>query len=159
LFTNRNIKRPDFRYPMMSPQGSALAAVDSTLHRYHKIDLWQLQVPTEPYASLTYTDASQFIGDSSALNMIAWSADGARLAGITTNGEVVIWDTQNHTVNAVVELPERVKDGKSAQVLRITLSWSPGDPHLLAVANFGTVTIINARQKKVLYQLSTDDKG
>src|SRR5262249_4977915 len=73
--------------------------------------------------------------------------------------EVVIWDTQNRTVNAVVGLPERVKDGKSAQVLRITLSWSPGDPHLLAVSNFDTVTIINTQQKKVLYQLSTDDKG
>jgi WD40 repeat protein len=158
LFTNKNIKKPAFKYAMMGPQGSTLAAIDRTLRRYHKIDLWQLQAPTEPYASLIYTDAYQFVGDSSSyLNAIGWSSDNIQLAGFTGYNEVVIWDTQKRTVNAVVKLPDRTE--ASSEVLRITLSWSPGNPDLLAVSNFDTIAIVNARQKKVLYQLSTDDKG
>jgi WD40 repeat protein len=158
LFTNHNIKDPYFRHPIMSSQGSTLAAIDGTLHRYHKIDLWQLQAPTEPYASLTYTDARQFIGDRSQLNKIGWSCDNIQLAGLTGYDEVVIWNTQKRTVNAVVKLPERTVDGDS-RVFRIALSWSPSNPDLLAVFNLDTIAIINTRQKKVIYQLSIDDKG
>jgi WD40 repeat protein len=158
-FTNSSLKDPYFKYPIMGPQGPTLAAIDGTLHRNHKVDLWQLQASTKPYASLTYTDANQFIGDSSTLNKIGWSCDGKQLAGCTTYDEAIIWDTQNRTVNAVVKLPGRLEDGKPNQVLRIALSWSPTDPQVLAVSNLDTVAIVNAQQKKVLYQLYTDDKG
>ena len=158
-FNDHNIKHPFFRSAVMNPQGSTVAAIDGTLRRYHKIDLWQLHTLTEPYASLAYADASQFIGDSSAMGVIDWSCDGEQLAGLTNHSEVVIWNTNSRTIHTVIKLPERVKDATFANVLRIALFWSPRNPHLLAVSNFDTIAIIDAQQKKVLYQLSTDDKN
>jgi WD40 repeat protein len=160
VYSDRAIKKDLllFRCPMISRQNATLAAIDRSLHRYHKIDLWHLNTFTTPYASLTYTDANQFIGDSSTMNMIAWSPDSTRIAGITTLNEVVVWNIKSHTPDTIIKLPDVVKDEENAQVFRITLTWSPTNPHLLAVANIGTIDIVDVQQKKVLQQLYTDDR-
>jgi WD40 repeat protein len=146
-----------FSCPIISRQNATLAAIDGSLHRYHKIDLWHLNTFTTPYTSLTYTDANQFIGDSSTMNTIAWSPDSTQIAGITTLNEVVVWNIKSHTPDAVIKLPDVVKDEADAQVFRITITWSPINPHLLAVANIGTIDIVDIQQKKVIRQLYTDD--
>jgi WD40 repeat protein len=93
------------------------------------------------------------------LHVIGWSCDGTLLAGLfssqlSSTRSIVIWDVKTRAVKAAFPLTGLNED---MEVFRATLSWSPVDPHMLAVFNLNTIAVIDVSQGKILYQLSTDD--
>jgi WD40 repeat protein len=158
LFTNPDVPTKNAFYlnALPGPRDEILAAVDGSLRRYLKIDLWHLSQPDKPFASLSYQDPAQFIGDTANITITGWSCDGSLLAALINTGSLVVWDTKKLTVRTVIQIDSKSGD-KNVNVSRITLSWSPVNPHILAVFNIDTTAVVDVSQNKILYQLTTDD--
>jgi hypothetical protein len=159
FFTNTTLTAPSFNNPVLAPHGTTLAAIDTIARHYHKVDLWQMSKPGAPMFSLTYQNPDQFVGDFDTLGPIAWSCDGSLLAGLFSSQlskarSIVIWDVKTRAVKAALPLAGLSVD---LEVFRYTLSWSPVNPHMLAVFNLNTIAVVDASQGKQLYQLGTDD--
>ncbi|MBO0782604.1 MAG: protein kinase, partial [Ktedonobacteraceae bacterium] len=148
--------KPNFSKGAVSPRGDMLAAVDNRVHRYLSVGVWRWDKPTEPAFYLTYTDPKQVTGDSVVLYTLGWSANGSMLAGYISDGNIGVWDMATKKFKAAIALQDRT-GGKNIVVPRITFTWSPVDQNVLAVANEDAIAIIDVEQKKVLYQLTTDN--
>jgi len=158
IFTNTKVKQSTFSEPQPAPRNKMLAAIDIIVRHYLKVDLWQIDKPDVPVGSLIYQDPDQFTGDFANILIIGWSCDGSLLAAFTSSGRVVIWDVKTRAVKKAVQISRQQSDDTSTiKVSRITLSWSPTNPHLLAVFNLAAIAVVDVVQGKVLYQLSTDD--
>jgi WD40 repeat protein len=157
LFTNTKIKNAAFSYPQPASQNAMLAAIDIIVRRYVKVDLWQMDKPDVPVGSLIYRDPDQFIGDFVNITIIGWSCDSAQLAAFTSSGHLVIWDVKTRAVKTAFLVGDQRQDDKVVRISRIALSWSPTNPHLLAIFNLTSIAVVDATKGKVLYQLGTDD--
>ncbi|GHO96973.1 hypothetical protein KSF_070210 [Reticulibacter mediterranei] len=158
IFTNAKVKQSSFSEPQPAPQNTMLAAIDIIVRHYLKVDLWQIDKPDVPVGSLIYQDPDQFTGSFANILIIGWSCDGSLLAAFTSSGHLVIWDVKTRAVKKAFQIPRQQSDDTSTiKISRITLSWSPTNPHLLAVFNLAAIAVVDAVQGKVLYQLSTDD--
>lgn len=147
---------PSYRSPAWQPKGNLLAAIESQLGSNPiKITLWQNDNFSTPTASLTYTDPEE--KDQPTLFVCAWSADGAYLAGSTSNAKVIVWDIKSRQVKTVLKLPDRTKGKDIPIVYRLALTWSPADPNMLAVWWADSVVVCDINQPQPLFQLGTDD--
>src|SRR5262249_9860492 len=139
------------------PHSDMLAAIASDTLGPISIELWQLNKPDVPVFHLTYkVPASQDSTDRVILTAIAWSCDGLLLAGHLSTGQVAIWNIQTRAIQTTVTIPPHKGNGE-VHIFKVPLAWSPTDPHLLAVFDLDAIAIIDARQSKILYRLTTDD--
>ncbi|MBE3560672.1 MAG: protein kinase [Ktedonobacteraceae bacterium] len=152
-----SFNRPDYFCVVSRPHSPMLASIELTLPQKIKVNLWQMDKPGGPVGTLTYDDPETKPDHPVGLLLIDWSRDGSLLAGLTESGRVVLWDIKTSAVKTAIAMPDRTQ-GKTVNVNRVAMSWSPANPDLLAVFNIDTIAVVDIRQGKTLYQLGTDDK-
>lgn len=139
------------------PHTNIVAAVEGVFPYQIKLDYWRADKPSNPMGSYTYSDTSSHDSHKPAGLLAAdWSLDGSHVAGLLTNGKVVIWDAQKNKVQTVLEIPDRSND-QDTVVYRLALTWSPVDPNVFAVSDLDAVVVFDIRQKQPLYLLGTTD--
>jgi len=153
---------PEFNYVAGSPKADIFAAsapdsfsTDNTIKK--TVWLWQPQKPNTPYKTLTYTlspTTPQY--DLIAINELAYSYDGSKLAGLTNNNVIVVWDTTSGKQLTTIEMLDR--PGASNFVNRNAMAWSPVDPNLILVSNSDTAMVYDIRKRQqAVYQFGIND--
>ena len=161
-FTNKNLDPQKtftfYRCVVPRPHSDMLAAIAFTGPRGPvNVDLWQLNKPDAPVSRLTYTVPASQSNAEVWLTVLAWSCDGSLLAGHLTTEQLVIWNVQTRTVHSTIAIPPP-KNLTKVNIFKVPLAWSPTDPYILAAFNVDAIAIVDVRQGKILYQLTTDDK-
>jgi serine/threonine protein kinase/WD40 repeat protein len=146
---SRDALPPSYENGAWAPQGKTFA---STIDFQNDLLLWQKGKMNGPIGTFHYDPPAQATAGFSAL---AWSMDGAYIAGLTSVATVVVWDAASQQKIQELVLPERAN--QSASALRNALQWSPIDAHKLLVSTADIATVWDAPNNKQLASLGTDD--
>ncbi|HLI89712.1 MAG TPA: protein kinase [Ktedonobacteraceae bacterium] len=145
-----NILAPGYEYVAWASHSNIFA---TSVFETEDVVLWQLGKPYNPVGTLHGPKASQ---PGVEVEIVAWSADGAYLAGERNDGNVVIWQIKTGKVKNVISLPSRT-NAKSVFVLRDALAWSPTNASLFATSDLDAVLVYDGIKNKLLLSLGTDD--
>ncbi|HOU12830.1 MAG TPA: BTAD domain-containing putative transcriptional regulator [Anaerolineae bacterium] len=118
-------QRVPLRCPAWSPAGERLATGGGT---EGTAQLWDMAASSPTYGKALFTLA----GHTDAIYHLAWSPDGARLASVSQDGRVKIWD-------AAAGEECFTLFGHSGAVG--TVAWSPSGKHLLTASYDGTAKV------------------
>lgn len=138
-----------------SPKTNSFAVSRSFGQGVLQVELWQTNLTTAPLRVLKQAVPAGPNALAGEIIALGWSSDGTQVAGLTNYGQAVIWQAQTGTVKQVLKLPDRPNPPKF--VIRQSLSWSPHNPHLLAVADLDIATVWDVQHNKLLLALKIED--
>lgn len=119
-------------------------------------EIWQAGHVNGPLKALKGPVAPRNEGGTVEVDQLAWSFDGAFLAGLRNDSDVVVWNAKTGQILQSLALPDRTQNSQRF-VRRNAITWSPHTRSWLAVTDYDIVTVWDAQANKLLARLTTDD--
>ncbi len=136
-----------------SPVADLLAV---SLGNSSNAELWQSGKTDGPVRSLIgpLTSSNNLAAE---VENLAWSNDGTLLAGLRTDGNIVIWDVKTGKV-LQPSLSTPTRTSSSGQLLRRNaMAWSPHARAQLLSSDLDSAVVSDALTTRTLFRLGTDD--
>jgi serine/threonine protein kinase len=157
---NKVLNGPSYSLPQYShiDWSRKTASIASATFFQKDIWIWQDQKPTEPRKKITLVPPPDNPQASRITpGLIGWSLDGSKLATLTNNSAVVVWEAETSKEVFRADLPERTTE-QSIFTARDALAWSPIDPNIIMINDIDILMVLDIRKgKQPLLQLGIND--
>ncbi len=147
------LNEPLYSHLAWSPVDNLLAV---STYSQMDVELWQRGSPHGPVRTLKGSPAPQNEGGTVYVENLAWSYDGALLAGVRNDFKLTIWTVKTGKILSTLRLSDQYK---SNELLRRggDVVWSPLVRNQLVTSDVGIATVWDAQANRLLLSLSTDD--
>jgi len=155
LLNDQSFNLPQYAYIDWSHKTASIASATSF---QNDIWIWQDQMLTEPRKKITFVPpANDPQANIIHPDLIGWSSDGSKLATLTNNSAIVVWEVETGKEVFRSDLPQRTTE-QSVFITRSALAWSPIDPNVIMATDIDAVTVLDIRKGgSSLLQLGIND--
>jgi serine/threonine protein kinase len=158
--TNTGLLAPGYWYIATSPKGNTFATVISYTQ---DVVLWKIGQQYNPLKVLNDDGGPQKIGTATiSASDLAWSPNGAQIATITNNFEIIVWDVKSGAVKQIVNKATAADQDPNKKptvifTLRSALQWSPTNAQQILTSEADVGTIWDIAKNKRAIQVGTND--